>query len=115
DTRKLAIWNTGPGMSSVELDHICDLAASFGKDMALEGNFGMGAKVASLPSNPLGMRYRSCRDGVVSQVILGKRDGKYGKVWVPVEDLFEEVVDVTDQVRLEGEYALDEDWTEVVL
>src|SRR5690349_21617720 len=80
DARKLAIWNTGPGMTSAELDHICDLAASLGKDMALEGNFGMGAKVASLPSNTLGMRYRSCRDGVVSQVLLGKRDGVYGKI-----------------------------------
>lgn len=114
--RKLAIWNTGPGLSSVQLDHICDLAASLGKDMALEGNFGMGAKVASLPSNTVGMRYRSCRDGVVSQVILGKREGVYGKLWVPVEDdAFEEVVDVTEQVREEGEYGLDEDWTEVVL
>lgn len=115
DARKLTIWNTGPGMSSSELDHICDLAASLGKDMALEGNFGMGAKVASLPSNTLGMRYRSCRDGVVSQVVLGKREGIYGKVWIPVEDSFEEVVDVTDQVREEAEYRLDEDWTEVVL
>jgi hypothetical protein len=113
--RKLTIWNTGPGMSSVELDHICDLAASLGKDMALEGNFGMGAKVASLPSNTLGMRYRSCRDGVVSQVILGKREGVYGKIWISVEDSFEEVVDVTEQVRDEAEYPLGEDWTEVVL
>jgi hypothetical protein len=115
DARKLAIWNTGPGLSSTDLDHICDLAASLGKDMALEGNFGMGAKVASLPSNTLGMRYRSCRDGIVSQVILGKRDGIYGKIWVPVDDSFEEVVDVTEQARNEGEYGLHEDWTEVVL
>ena len=115
DTRKLAIWNSGPGMSSTELDHICDLAASLGKDMALEGNFGMGAKVASLPSNTLGMRYRSCRDGAVSQVILGKREGVYGKIWVPVDDSFEEVVDVSEQVGEEGEYPLDQDWTEVVL
>ncbi|MXN63282.1 hypothetical protein GR183_00060 [Stappia sp. GBMRC 2046] len=115
DTRKLAIWNTGPGMSSAELDHICDLAASLGKDMALEGNFGMGAKVASLPSNTLGIRYRSCSEGTVSQVILGKREGTYGKIWVPVEDSFEEVIDVTDRVREEAEYRLDEDWTEVVL
>lgn len=113
--RKLAIWNTGPGLSSEDLDHICDLAASLGKDMALEGNFGMGAKVASLPSNTLGMRYRSCRDGTVSQVILGKREGVYGKVWVPVGDAFEEVVDVTDAVADESEYSLSEDWTEVVL
>lgn len=116
EARKLAIWNTGPGLSSTELDHICDLAASLGKDMALEGNFGMGAKVASLPSNTLGLRYRSCQDGVVSQVILGKREGVYGKVWIPVEDdSFEEVVDVTEQVRKEDEYRLNEDWTEVVL
>ncbi len=115
DARKLVIWNTGPGMSSADLDHICDLAASLRKDMALEGNFGMGAKVASLPSNTLGMRYRSCCDGVVSQVILGKREGIYGKVWVPAEDSFEEVIDVTDLVEEEAEYNLEEDWTEVVL
>lgn len=115
DARKLTIWNTGPGMTSEELDHICDLAASLRKDMALEGNFGMGAKVASLPSNPLGMRYRSCTNGAVSQVILGKRDGIYGKVWVPVDDGFEEVIDVTERVKAEEEYSLEEDWTEVVL
>lgn len=115
EARKLVIWNTGTGMRSGELDHICDLAASLGKDMAVEGNFGMGAKVASLPSNTLGLRYRSCRDGIVSQVILGKREGIYGKLWVPAEDSFEEVVDVTEQVHAEGEYGLDEDWTEVVL
>ena len=113
--RKLSIWNTGPGMNSEELDHICDLAASLGKDMALEGNFGMGAKVASLPSNTLGMRYRSCRNGIVSQVVLGKREGIYGKIWIPVDDSYETVVDVTDQVGTEREYTLDEDWTEVVL
>jgi hypothetical protein len=61
------------------------------------------------------MRYRSCRDGAVSQVILGKRDGIYGKIWIPIDDSFEEVVDVTEQVREESEYRLDEDWTEVVL
>ncbi len=121
DSRKLAIWNTGPGMTASDLLHICDLAASIGKDMGLSGNFGMGAKVASLPSNPLGMRYRSCHAGVVSQVILGKRDGRYGRVWVPVLDeetgeaRSEEVVDVTEVTREEGEYSLAEDWTEVVL
>ncbi len=38
-----------------------------------------------------------------------------GKIWVPVEDTFEEAVDVTEAVLEEGEYQLDEDWTEVVL
>jgi hypothetical protein len=113
--RKLVIWNTGPGMSSSELDHICDLAASLGKDMALEGNFGMGAKVASLPSNTLGMRYRSCQNGVVSEVILGKREGTYVKILREVEGSTEEVIDVTEQVVNECEYNVEEGWTEVVL
>lgn len=115
NTKKLAVWNAGPGMSSAQLDHICDLASSLGKDMALDGNFGMGAKVASLPSNTVGMRYRSCHNGVVSQVILGKRDGVYGKIHVFVEGKFEDVVDVTDIVKSENEYSLSSDWTEVVL
>ena len=110
DADKLAIWNTGPGMSSEQLDHICDLAASLGKEMAVEGNFGMGAKVASLPSNSLGMRYRSCRDGVVSQVVLGKREGVYGKLIVELNDSSHaSVIDVTEQVEAEGEYPLDHD------
>src|SRR5262245_66425487 len=75
---KLVIWNTGPGMDSRELLHICDLASTIGKEMSLTGNFGMGAKVASLPSNQVGMRYRSCKNGSVSEVILCKRDGVYG-------------------------------------
>lgn len=114
-TKKLAIWNTGPGMDATTLAHVCDLAASIGKEMRLEGNFGMGGKVASLPSNTLGMRYRSCCGGVVSQVELCKIDGVYGKRRFPVEGTFDDVLDVTDIVVNEGEYPLTYDWTELVL
>ena len=62
-TAKLAIWNTGPGMDADELYRMCDLASSIGKENALDQNFGMGAKVASLPSNHHGIRYRSCKAG----------------------------------------------------
>lgn len=114
---KLCIWNTGPGMSGQELHDICDLASSMGKEKALDQNFGMGAKVASLPSNQLGMRYRSCKQGLVSEVVLGKRDGVYGRLRRVLGDAgrLEEVIDVTDVCALEGEYNLSEDWTEVVL
>ena len=54
-TRKLAIWNSGPGLLPSELDRICDLASTLRKVSSLDGNFGMGAKVASLPSNRHGM------------------------------------------------------------
>lgn len=112
---KLCIWNSGPGMSSEELHQICDLAASIGKDKGLDDNFGMGAKVASLPSNRYGLRYRSCKGGLVSEVILCQRDNVYGRLRRMSEaGSLEEVFDVTAACLNEG-YDLSRDWTEVVL
>jgi hypothetical protein len=113
--RKLAIWNTGRGLTADELYRMCDIAASINKQTGLEANFGMGAKVAALPSNQRGLRYRSCRDGVVHEVILGKRDGVYGRVHQPGPDgRPTEIVEATAAARAEGR-ATDRDWTEVVL
>lgn len=113
---KLAIWNTGLGMDSHELLKICNIASSLGKEMSLTGNFGMGAKVASLPSNQRGMRYRSCKSGRVHEVILCKRDGVYGRLRRrdPETDTYIEVLDVTDLAQQDGR-STNEDWTEVVL
>lgn len=113
---KLAIWNTGPGMDGPELLRICDIASSIGKEKSLTGNFGMGAKVASLPSNQHGMRYRSCKDGRVHEVILCKRDGIYGRLRRRDQETSEylEVIDVTEIAQGLGR-PLEYDWTEVVL
>ncbi len=113
---KLTIWNTGPGMDGLELLKICNIASSIGKEKSLTGNFGMGAKVASLPSNMRGMRYRSNKNGCVHEVILCKVEGVYGRLrrHHPESGEYLEVVDVTDLVAQEGR-ALHEDWTEVVL
>jgi anti-sigma regulatory factor (Ser/Thr protein kinase) len=107
---KLSIINTGPGMSDAELYHMCDIAASIGKEMGLDENFGMGAKVASLPSNKFGLRYRSSKEGVVSEVILCQRDGIYGRLRRENGD---EVIDVTESCKDDG-YPAGE-WTEVAL
>lgn len=113
---KLAIWNTGPAMDARELLSICDIASSLGKEKSLTGNFGMGAKVASLPSNQQGMRYRSCKAGRVHEVILCKRDGVYGRLRRLDQETgeYHEVVDVTELASKDGR-SHDEDWTEVVL
>jgi hypothetical protein len=115
-TDKLAIWNTGPGMDGPELLKVSNIASSLGKEKSLTGNFGMGAKVASLPSNQRGMRYRSCKNGRVHEVILCKRDGVYGRLrrFHPDTGEYLEVVDVTDLAEEAGR-SLGEDWTEVVL
>jgi hypothetical protein len=110
---KLTIWNTGPGLDDAELLKICNIAASLRKEKSLSANFGMGAKVASLPSNQIGMRYRSCKSGKVHQLLLGKRDGKYGIIPIQLADTgeYETVIDVTDNEARPKDF----DWTEVLL
>ncbi len=118
---KLAIWNTGRGMSPDELRKACDISSSLGKDQSLDGNFGMGAKVASLKANQAGMRYRSNKDGIVSEVVLGAEEdlrGRrvYKRFDYPEETYtkYEDVMNITSVMEDEG-VDLSEDWTEVVL
>jgi hypothetical protein len=111
--RKLRIWNTGPGLNAAELLQITDLASSLRKQNSLDQNFGMGAKVASLPSNRQGLRYRSCAGGQVSEVVMGYRGGTYGRLRIGLEGA--EVIDATEACRAEGEYDFSHDWTEVLL
>ena len=81
---------------------MCDMVASIRKKMGLGDNFGIGAKVAGLASNPLGMRYRSCRGGRVHEVMIGRRDGVFGRIAPPNAGEFASVVDITDKVMDEG-------------
>jgi hypothetical protein len=113
--RKLCIWNTGPGLAPDQLRLACDLASSIGKANGLDANFGMGAKVASLPSNRFGMRFRSCATEMVSEVVMGERGGVYGRL--PLEGATDgpgDLRDVTTECAAEG-WDLTQDWTEVTL
>ena len=115
--RKVVIWNTGPGMDAAELKAATDLACQINKSLGLDENFGVGAKVSSLANNKLGMRFRSCTAGRVSEVILG---------YDPNQDLYvrfeyaladgrtDTVIDVTAAAVREGK-KVDHDWTEVML
>jgi tetratricopeptide (TPR) repeat protein len=115
-TPKLRIWNTGRGLTAAELLQISDLSSSLFKTVALDGNFGMGAKAASLASNKRGLRYRSCRLGQVSQILLGARDGVYGRLLQgdPASGELAEVLDITAAAAAAGE-DLSHDWTDVTL
>ncbi|CAM3660109.1 hypothetical protein [Litorimonas haliclonae] len=115
--RKLAFWNTGPGMSDIELKRATDLSSSIGKEMGLDGNYGIGAKVSGLTMSPEGIRYRSCREGTVSQVEIGYDDEleTYARFGYDLgEDRSETILDVSDILINEG-VDTSFDWTEVVL
>jgi tetratricopeptide (TPR) repeat protein len=89
-----------------------DIAASIRKKNSLDENFGIGAKVASLPSNRFGLRYRSCRDGRVFETVLGQRDGVYGRL--VIEGFDDPVREVTAEY-VATPHVLGQDWVEVVL
>jgi hypothetical protein len=124
-TRKLAIWNRG-GMSLSEFRRFANINVAINKTNSPDDNFGRGAKIASLSSNKLGMRYRSCHGGRVLEVVLAVEEAsrQVGRVEVsegtPIQgDTC--IRDVTYQYRnlqnskRHPEFRLDQDWTEVVL
>ena len=112
--RKAVIWNTGPGMDPAELKAATDLACEINKSLGLDDNFGVGAKVSSLANNKLGMRFRSCKDGHVSEVMLGYDSDE--KLYVRFQRELQNgatdtVIDVTAAALKEGR-KIDFDWTE---
>jgi hypothetical protein len=114
--RKAVIWNTGPGMDPLELKRATDLACEVGKSLGLDDNFGVGAKVSSLPNNKLGMRIRSCKSGHVSEIIIGEDPDKevYVRFEREIEGRTDTVIDVTAVAQREGRDTT-YDWTEVML
>jgi len=116
-TRKAVIWNTGPGMNAAELKAATDLACELNKSLGLDENFGVGAKVSSLASNRLGMRFRSCKNGRVSEVMLGfdESTGLYVRFARRLPGgIKDTVIDVTNVAVEEGK-TVDFDWTEAML
>lgn len=115
--RKLTFWNTGPGMDARELRVATNLSSSVNKPMALDENYGIGAKVSGLTVSPAGIRYRSCKDGTVYEVTIGYDEEAETYVRYPVQfpDGREDTVyEVTELARMDGHMTVF-DWTEVVL
>ena len=107
---KVAIKNNGIGMSGDELRSVTDLSATAHKTLGKGLNYGIGAKVSGLRSNPAGLRYRSCHNGIVSQVTLVEEGGIYGRQKDEVSN--EDVFDVSSEYL---DVDLASDWTEVTL
>ena len=92
---KLAIIDTGIGMTGPEMvTYINQLSSSMHKQ-SKHGNFGMGAKIAAAPRNTVGLVYVSWKDGHGSMIHLwkdpdtetyGVRRHQNGEFWLPIAD-----------------------------
>lgn len=78
--RKLRITDNGLGMTPDEVrENINMLSASAGTQ-AFDKNFGIGAKITAAVKNPHGVMYKAWKDGEGSITILGRQDGRYGRI-----------------------------------
>lgn len=78
--RKLRITDNGVGMTPDEVrQNINRLSASAGTQ-AFDKNFGIGAKITAAVRNPHGVMYKAWKDGIGSLTVLGRHNGRYGRI-----------------------------------
>jgi hypothetical protein len=78
--RKLRITDNGIGMTAEDVrQNINFLSASSGTQ-AFDKNFGIGAKITAAVRNPHGVMYKAWKDGIGSLTILGRLQGRYGRI-----------------------------------
>jgi hypothetical protein len=96
---KLAVIDTGTGMTGEEMLQYINALSSSLSEQSIQGNYGIGAKIAAAPRNKAGLVYLSWKEGIGHMIhlwqnpetgIYGARqfqrpDGSYGH-WAYVED-----------------------------
>ena len=84
--RKLAVTDTGEGIAEHELYSSFQVAmTSRGR-----GNFGIGAKIAALPMNPVGLIYRSLVDGGDPAELIWHKTHKSGTGHYAASGIYDE-------------------------
>jgi hypothetical protein len=96
---KLCIIDTGVGMTGPEMIQYINRLSSSGRLQAVDGNYGVGAKISAATKNPAGVLYLSWKNGNGAMIHLWRNPetGEYGlkqmklpsgrySHWGPVED-----------------------------
>ncbi|HVX41401.1 MAG TPA: ATP-binding protein [Gemmatimonadaceae bacterium] len=96
---KLAIIDTGIGMTGPEMERYINRLSSSGREQSVEGNYGVGAKISAATRNHAGVVYLSWKDGKGAMIHLWRNpetgtyglrqlqlpSGKYAH-WAPIAD-----------------------------
>jgi hypothetical protein len=78
--RKLRISGNGIGMTADEVAANINHLSASGGVQAFDKNFGIGAKITAAVRNPHGVMYKTWRKGEAALTIMGRVDGRYGRM-----------------------------------
>jgi hypothetical protein len=99
---KLSITDTGKGMTGNEMVKYINHLSSSSRAQSLDGNYGIGAKIAAATRNRQGLIYLSWQNGEGSMIQLWQdpQTGDYGlKQWEREDETFGHVLSLDDVVR----------------
>ena len=77
---KLSVIDTGDGMTGEEMELFINQLSSSVSGQSMQGNYGVGAKIAAATRNPAGLIYMSWKDGHGHMIHLWRdpQTGQYG-------------------------------------
>ena len=78
--RKLRVTDNGAGMTPEEVRQNINRLSASGGIQSFDKNFGIGAKITAGTKSPHGVIYEAWKDGEGSMTLLGKVNGRYGRV-----------------------------------
>jgi hypothetical protein len=101
---KLSITDNGIGMTGEEMIRYINTLSSSGARQALDGNYGVGAKITAATKNPAGLLYLSWKQGRSGEAIQMVRDpsGQYGLLSFSPEGESDFVADLDDDQQPEA-------------
>ena len=71
--------DTGDGMTDRALEGCINKLSSSSSQQTHDGNYGVGAKISTALANPIGLRYRSWKEGRGHEILLCRdTTGRYG-------------------------------------
>ena len=100
--RKLCIIDTGDGMTGDEMVKFINQLSSSATKQSLQGNYGVGAKIAAATRNPAGVSYFSWKNGVGSMIFLFRDEltQQYGlKQWERSDGTWTHFLTIEDDVK----------------
>jgi len=101
-TYKLSITDNGDGMPGEDMVRYINSLSSSGSTQAIDGNYGVGAKIAAATRNHEGLVYLSWREGRGSMIHLWRdpETRQYGLRQIPRPDgTFGHYAEVSDDVK----------------